>query len=192
MSATKDCKIIQKAFIVWHPDMISDNPYEGFSHVDEISSVYAKTPGQAKTGQSEARNWMGEDFDFRELRVKRHPQDDLIVYNYKVAKRGDVEYRIESEKWKKERLAYLQGLPDGDYFVQAAGKGYVGNSVLFWGKDHCGYVIGIDRAGVYPKNEMIEICKNSEEEIPWPADYIHQKKTFHVDMQHIDKEEAFK
>jgi len=80
-----------------------------------------------------------------------------------------------------EQLFYLQDSRD-----------YVGNDMLFWAKNNCGYTTDLRKAEVYTKEQAVAQNRCRETDIPWPKDYIDAKTRPAVDMQYVCKEEALK
>jgi len=59
------------------------------------------------------------------------------------------------------------------YYIQNTHQGYIGNSIVFWGKNKCGYTAKLEDAGIYTYEEAKEICKgNPEKNKAWPVEYI--------------------
>jgi len=72
------------------------------------------------------------------------------------------------------------------YYIQDVSRGYVGNSVLWWKHDDCGYVCDIRLARVWNKEDAEEQCKASDELRMWNKKYIDVRVQHHIDMQTID------
>ena len=75
------------------------------------------------------------------------------------------------------------------YYLQD-NRQYVGNDVLWWAKDRCGYTTDISKAHVFTKEEAVKQNHCRETDIPWPKEYIDGKTRPAVDMQYIDIEIA--
>ena len=74
---------------------------------------------------------------------------------------------------RNDRLKMLPG--DEMYYIQDS-RGYVGNSVLWWGLESRGYVCDMRRAQKYTKQQMLEICLDGREtDIPWIASHVEEK-----------------
>lgn len=78
-----------------------------------------------------------------------------------------------------------------EYYVQDS-RGYVGNAVSWWGKNRAGYTCDIDEAGIYNEEEAAKICKNRKTDVMWEKDYIDQKISRYIDMQHLDCNKVIK
>lgn len=76
-----------------------------------------------------------------------------------------------------------------DYYLQDS-RNYVGNDVLWWGKDCKGYTTDLRQAQVFSKDEALRRHELRETDIPWPKVYIDAKTRPAVDMQYIKREEA--
>ncbi len=76
------------------------------------------------------------------------------------------------------------------YYIQNKERGYVGNSMLWWERNDCGYVCDIRRAKVFTKSEAENIEKESVEKkfLMWKKEYIDARISHHIDMQHCDKD----
>lgn len=77
------------------------------------------------------------------------------------------------------------------YYVQDS-RSYVGNDVLWWAKDGCGYTTNIKKAHVYDKEQAVRMNRNRSSDIPWPKRYIDDKIQPTVDMQRIETREALR
>jgi len=67
------------------------------------------------------------------------------------------------------------------YYMQDK-RQYVGNSMLWWGKDRKGYVCDIRKAHIFTLNEARK-SSDRETDILWPKEYIDERISHHVDMQ---------
>lgn len=76
---------------------------------------------------------------------------------------------------------------DNLYYIQNISRGYVGNSVMWWKHDNCGYVCDIRKARVWTREEAEQHCKMSSDLIMWEKEYIDSKIQYHIDMQTIYK-----
>jgi rubrerythrin len=69
-------------------------------------------------------------------------------------------------------------------------RSYVGNDVIWWGKDGKGYTTDLSRARIFTKDEAQRMHLDRTSDIPWPKDYIDGKTRPAVDMQYIKRSEA--
>ena len=69
-------------------------------------------------------------------------------------------------------------------------RGYIGNDVVWWGKDGKGYTTDLSKAHIYTKDEAQGMHFARATDIPWPKDYIDGKTRPAVDMQYIKRSEA--
>lgn len=67
------------------------------------------------------------------------------------------------------------------YYVQDT-RSYVGNCVLWWGKDRRGYVCCIDEAGLYTADEVRGMRPT---EIGWPREVVERNAKRFVDHQDL-------
>jgi hypothetical protein len=75
------------------------------------------------------------------------------------------------------------------YFIQDK-RSYVGNSIVWWGKNRSGYTTNIDLAGQYTEEEAKRICQDRKTDIAYPVPYIMGKLQKTCDMQYIDSKKA--
>ena len=76
------------------------------------------------------------------------------------------------------------------FYVQDA-RQYVGNSMLWWKHDNCGYVCNIKEAKVFTQAEIDGMCSiNEGSKKAWPKEYIDERKEDHIDMQSCNHDEA--
>ena len=78
------------------------------------------------------------------------------------------------------------------YYVQDQ-RSSVGNSMLWWKKDNCGYVCDIRKARKFTKVEidkMLSIKDGSKR--AWPVKYIDIRVQHHVDMQDVTYDKRYK
>ncbi|MHC4301430.1 MAG: hypothetical protein ACYS7Y_29540 [Planctomycetota bacterium] len=72
------------------------------------------------------------------------------------------------------------------FYVQDA-RQHVGNSMLWWAKNHEGYTCDIRKAHVFSEVEINQARFLRGTDIPWPKNYIDARVSFHIDMQHCDR-----
>lgn len=76
------------------------------------------------------------------------------------------------------------------FYVQ---NGLVGNSMLWWKNNNCGYICDIKQAKVFTQKEIDEMYSIKDgTKKAWPKEYIDVRISYHIDMQHCDHEEAMK
>lgn len=76
----------------------------------------------------------------------------------------------------KEKLYYIQ-------------NGWVGNAVLWWGKDSHGYTTEIDKAGKFTKEETKKIIQRPED-IAWECNHVDANLKAHklvIDGQYLNQ-----
>ncbi len=73
------------------------------------------------------------------------------------------------------------------YYLHDKTRGYVGNSMVWWKFDNCGYVCDVRQARVWTKEEAQEYCERAGDLEMWPKQYIDEHVQFHVDMQSVDR-----
>lgn len=77
------------------------------------------------------------------------------------------------------------------YYLQES-TSTVGNSLLFWAKDDCGYTTDLDKAQVYTEEQAMSRHKNRETDIPWLKEYIDKHIQKSVNCQHVDISKSLK
>ena len=181
-------ELIQKAFQVWHDGMISDNPHLGYA-MGDFPIVYANTPSEAKSKASEPNDWEidGKEPKYTDLKVRRDKSYDKVMFEGDSTHRWQAENIQNSRKRTEERRAAVERFPDGScFYVQ---NGYVGNSVLWWGRRSSGYVSEIQKAELYTKQEILDnFVSGREEDIIWEAKHVLDNVRSHVDGQYLSKE----
>ena len=63
------------------------------------------------------------------------------------------------------------------YYVQETRSGCVGNCVLWWGKDRCGYTTEIRDAGLYTEADVRGMRKT---DVGWPQELVETNILEHV------------
>lgn len=77
------------------------------------------------------------------------------------------------------------------FYIQDS-RQYVGNDMLWWCEDGCGYTTNLKNAGLFNRERAIGINQNRETDIPWPKEYIDARTRPTVDIQYCKKGEALK
>jgi hypothetical protein len=181
-------ELIKKAFRVWHDGMLSDNPHEGY-RINELPVTYADSPGEAKSLATEPFEWTLYDDEpkFTDLKVRRAAGMDKVMFEGDEKKRWQVEMMNREQKRIEKRRQAVDRFPDNSHFYIQ--NGYVGNSVLWWGKNSNGYTSDIHKAELYTKQEVLEQFVNGrEEDVIWESEHIHENIRSHVDGQYLSKE----
>jgi hypothetical protein len=76
------------------------------------------------------------------------------------------------------------------YYIQNKDAGYLGNSIVFWGKNRRGYTANLDKAGQYSLEEAKEICQgNPDKNKAWSVNYIDENEgnSRVTDSQHLEQ-----
>lgn len=179
-------KILQKAYRVWVASMIGEHPI--FSPED-LDVCYYETESQAKShlNISDEKNEHGEKARYIDIKCRRVKSMDKVLYNDEEMFRHQYEQLIVKEA-RNERLKMLD--KNDMYYVQRASS-YVGNSVLWWAKDCCGYTCDIDKAHKFTKEDILKDFLNGrEDDIIWSASHIDTKIKRHVDAQYLDRKNS--
>ena len=81
-------------------------------------------------------------------------------------------------KMADEFLEVLEDRPEEMFYIK---NGYVGNSILWWGKDSSGYTTHFLKAGKYPKDKAIEIINNRPHtDCAWSCWHVDHNIDAHV------------
>jgi len=67
-----------------------------------------------------------------------------------------------------------------------------GNSVFFWGWDHCGYTCDLRMAGIYDEVEAKKICANRETDKLFKYSDVLKLVQHHVDCQDLYRQKKEK
>lgn len=71
------------------------------------------------------------------------------------------------------------------YYLQDA-RGYVGNAVSWHRQGNHGYTCDPREAHVFTWEQAIRAHRNRATDVPWPKEYIDERTSMVVDMQHLD------
>jgi len=72
------------------------------------------------------------------------------------------------------------------YYIWAKNKGYVGNCVLFWGKNRSGYTCDLSKAGKYTEEDAKDICNGCyNEKIPLRTQDVEKIAILMADSQNV-------
>jgi hypothetical protein len=77
-----------------------------------------------------------------------------------------------------------------DQFYLQDSRSFVGNDVLWWARNSCGYTTDLSKAHVFTLEEAQAHHNGRHTDIPWPKDYIDARTRPAVDMQYIRRAEA--
>lgn len=170
-------EIIEKAWCI-NPDNLEE------LYFYDTDDIYYGTRGVAKSKILLANNnatllSTGETVDFTNIRIKRKPKYDKILYKGKLIKRYDIEYF--------ERLDRIASLPKNKFYYVQDRRSYVGNAVLWWAKNANGYVTDLKKAHKYTWDE-IQVFKPRDTDIIWESEHVENAIREYVDAQGLDKE----
>lgn len=184
-------KTIKKAWVVYHDDMFSNNPNNGYPSLGEIPVVYAENRNMAKVCGGESKYFdmpNGEPVRYIDLKAKRRKGLDIVKYKGGEMKRFMVKEMEEENRKINERAGWLEKFDDKScFYVQ---NGYVGNSVLWWAKGCSGYTTDIDKAERFSKKDIEEMFLKSkrDEDRVWVAEHVEGHIKKHVDGQYLSNE----
>lgn len=174
-------KILKKAWSM-NPSNVKE-PW--FVDTDQI---YYGTRGQAKSQAlldndscvlSDSKGMFPENISYITIKVCREKEYDIVEYLGQEIPRNEI--------GKLKRLKEIQNLPDDEFYYVQDGRGYVGNSVLWWGLNGNGYTTQINNAHKYSGKE-IKSKTWRKSDIIWLSKHVEENIKQHVDMQFLDKE----
>lgn len=179
-------EIVRKAYVVWHDGMLGYPP-EFYESVDDIEVTYAKSPGEAKnwcTGRYDF-DLHGETPAFIDLKVRRAKHADKVRFEGNIVNRNYVQTMMERRTLTEKRRKLVMKYPsDALFYIQ---RGYVGNSMLFWGLGSASYTCKLNKSQTYTRAEVLEsfLDGNPDDRI-WPAKHIEANTCVVVDGQNVN------
>lgn len=180
-------EIVIKAWSVWHEGMLNDNPHLGYT-LESLPVVYANSPGDAKAKSTDVGDYEieGRPHDYTDLRVRRAKKADKVRFEGRVILRSFALEILEERDRINKRVSAVQQYPnDTLFYIQ---NGFVGNCVLFWAKDGCGYTTNIDKAQTYTKQEVLtRFARGRAEDLIWAAEEVENNIVRVVDSQYLDR-----
>ncbi|WP_158408268.1 Lar family restriction alleviation protein [Cupriavidus basilensis] len=115
----------------------------------------------------------------------------VLCYGQAIA----LQYRSEAEAiaaWNHRAPSEAEPAPrqapspvESMFYVQDT-RQFVGNCVMWWGKNRSGYVTRLNEAGKYTLDEATSICERDTDRM-WPCEQIDALAHPTVDMQHLPK-----
>jgi hypothetical protein len=124
-----------------------------------------------------AKTINNKDVDFLNVKIKRNKNFDVIDYYGEHIKRFKLK---EIERKNKIKL-----LPKDKYYYVQDNRSYVGNAVLWWAKNGCGYVTDLFKAHKYNWDELQEFNPR-DTDIIWEATHIEKAIRQYVDVQYLN------
>lgn len=175
----------QKAWHVYHEGMIRyEHGY--YQHKDELPLKYANTRNEArKKGVSDCYDYSKEDeseLTFTDIIVVRVKECDKYLFEGRDLTNREIAIELK----KRERNNKLKALPDDKLYLLQKRGSYVGNAVVFWGENNCGYYCNMENVGKYTKEDMLKIAINNENIVVWDADYIDSVLVKVADAQNLN------
>jgi len=76
-----------------------------------------------------------------------------------------------------------------EYYIHDRTRGYVGNSMVWWKDNDCGYVCDIQQAKVWTQEQAEKTCAGADDLEMWPKPYIDSRVQHHIDMQTVSRKE---
>lgn len=154
----------------------------------DTDKIYYGTRGQAKSQALrdndscvlvDSGGMFPEDISYTTIKVYREKECDIVNYHGRHVKR----YNIPSI----EREVKIENLPDDKFFYVQYDRGYVGNSVQWWGLNGNGYTTNINEAQKY-SGKGIKKRSWRDCDVIWDAEHVENNIKQHVDVQYLDRE----
>lgn len=150
--------------------------------------TFLGTRGQAKNhfldylSSSGAIDNMGNNFNFMSIKVHREKSGDIVDFDGIHISRWQIEER--------KRISHLLNSIQKDkiYYVQD-NRSYVGNAVLWWGKNGNGYVTDLEKAHKFTYDELLKFNPRSSD-IVWDSEHVEKAVRNYVDGQYLDHKKA--
>lgn len=96
-----------------------------------------------------------------------------------VIKSGTDEWEVSVRKLPTKKAEPL-------FYIQNTKAGYLGNAIMFWGKNRSGYTANLEDAGQYSYEEAKQLCQgNPEKNKAWPVEYIEMNAVRVTDHQYL-------
>lgn len=79
------------------------------------------------------------------------------------------------------------------FYLQDA-RQIIGNTMLWWAKDHHGYTTDLAKAHVFTEDEITREGGFTDRttDVAWPKEYIDERARLRVDVQITDQSQAIK
>jgi len=78
------------------------------------------------------------------------------------------------------------------YYIQREASGYVGNCLLWWKHNNCGYTCDLSEAKVFDENDPRFIdAMTSSKYRAWEKGYVDEVATIHVECENLDWIKSF-
>lgn len=66
------------------------------------------------------------------------------------------------------------------YYIHDRTRGFVGNSMMWWRKNHCGYTCNIDDAHVFTREEALQRIRDADDLSAYTVDSVRAYAEIHV------------
>ncbi len=70
------------------------------------------------------------------------------------------------------------------FYVHDTSRGCLGDSMIWWKHNDCGYVTDIREAKVFTREELREVLQ-AEDLVAYPVDYIQARVEHHVSIESV-------
>jgi hypothetical protein len=123
--------------------------------------VMGKTAGEAKKNalseMSDYEMWgSGEYVTYTDIRVRRRPSCDIVLFEGEELKVYDVDYEIRKRYRDNFLNDLLKNHPNKGAYI------YCGCRGGYWGPNHNGYYSNKNDAGIYSIEEAVRIVKSND------------------------------
>lgn len=148
---------------------IVEKAYQCYADIEEAEYYFSdggpietgKTKGEVKNKafisyfESNRMKYTGEDVQYKDIKARRVPDYDIVIYNGKNMSRKSAENNIK-EKERDENIKKLRDENPGALAVV-----WNGSYGTYWGDNRCGYNSSLCKAGIYSIEEAANIVIGS-------------------------------
>ncbi len=120
-------------------------------------------------------NLTAEEFFRNKLKEKGVPEPITLSRSLMTAEEG--------VRWAHEFKELHVNKPSSDnlFYIQNTAAGYIGNAIVFWGKNNVGYYADLKNCQRYTEEEARKICLNNpDKNKAWPCSYIDNPKNVQI------------
>lgn len=95
---------------------------------------------------------------------------------------------------KRETASFNSPLPSENggkrkYYIHDTTRGFVGNSMVWWARDHRGYTCDIREAHVFDEDELHKYLE-ADDLVAYPVEHVNHRVQHHV--THVDRAAGLK
>lgn len=98
----------------------------------------------------------------------------------------DIEYSPDQYNRIIAAICDLRGKDDPETKLWVIQSGYVGNHMLFWRGNNCGYTTNLSDARLWSELDAKKQADQREEDIAWPLSYLYQAVEQCINLERVD------